>query len=465
MKKIFFSVLITLVALSGYAQKFAISTAGIAINNYNNPASNKDDRIQAMDEGKREIDKAAEHPESQMEPQMWLYRGIIYQTIVSDTSLGINVPNGAEVAMEAYIKCIKLDTDKKAKYATPARANLTQTIAYFINVKANAAFNNKDYAGSIGYYKRLLEIIQYDTEKNLAKNNMSDKELYWNMAVIAINGELNKEAKEYLQASIDKGYQDPNAFLYLSNIYLTEGDTASGLKVIEQGRSNFPNTSSLITAEINVYIAQGRVDVLVEKANAAIENSPDNPLLYYVRGNSYQILAESSARQVKRTNDTLAYFAKQLKSATDPKKKAAITAKQNDFKAQLAKQSADYTTFLSSSEKDYLKTIELDAGMFDAYFNMGALYLNQTPDLTDKMNNLPVSAEKEYNDTKAKRDALYKKAIPSFEKALEVVKNPKDEYDICNTLKQIYGQLNDMAKFTEYKKRAEEILAKNKKKK
>jgi tetratricopeptide (TPR) repeat protein len=155
---------------------------------------------------------------------------------------------------------------------------------------------------------------------------MSDKELYWNMAVIAINGELNKEAKEYLQAAIDKGYQDPNAFVYLANIYLTEGDTASGLKVIEQGRSNFPNTSSLITAEINVYIAQGRVDVLVEKANAAIENSPDNPLLYYVRGNSYQILAESNAKLVKRTNDTLAYFAKQLKSATDPKKKAALNS-------------------------------------------------------------------------------------------------------------------------------------------
>jgi len=464
MKKILFSVL-ALVALNGYAQKFAISTAGIAINNYNNPASNQDDKIQAMDEGKREIDKAAEHPESQSDPQMWLYRGIIYQTIISDTSLGIKSPNGAEVAMEAYIKCIKLDTDKKAKYANPARTNLTNYIAYAMNMKANQAFNNKDYVGSLNYYKKILEIIQYDTEKTLSKNNMSDKELYWNMAVIAINGELNKDAKEYLQAAIDKGYQDPNAFLYLANIYLTEGDTASGLKVIEQGRSNFPNTSSLITAEINVYIAQGRVDVLVEKANAAIENSPDNPLLYYVRGNSYQILAESNAKLVKRTNDTLAYFAKQLKSATDPKKKAALTAKQTDFKAQLAKQSTDYSTYLSSSEKDYLKTIELDGGMFDAHFNLGALYLNQTPDLTEKMNNLPVSAEKEYNDTKAKRDALYKKAIPSFEKALEVVKNPKDEYDICNTLKQVYGQLNDMAKFTEYKKRAEEILAKNKKKK
>lgn len=463
MKKILFSVL-ALVALNGYAQKFRVETASIAIRNYENPASTKDDRKAAMEEGKAEIDKAAENPESQSDPKMWYNRGVIYQYIISDTAVGINVPNGGVIAMEAYIKCIKLD-DKKAKYSVPARTNLTNYIAYVMNMKANQAFNNKDYVGSLNYYKKILEIIQYDTDKNLSKNNMSDKELYWNMAVIAINGELNKEAKEYLQAAIDKGYQDPNAFVYLANIYLTEGDTASGLKVIEQGRSNFPNTSSLITAEINVYIAQGRVDVLVEKANAAIENSPDNPLLYYVRGNSYQILAESNAKLVKRTNDTLAYFAKQLKSATDPKKKAALTAKQTDFKSQLSKQSADYATFLSSSEKDYLKTIELDGGMFDAHFNLGALYLNQTPDLTEKMNNLPVSAEKEYNDTKAKRDALYKKAIPSFEKALEVVKNPKDEYDICNTLKQVYGQLNDMAKFTEYKKRAEEILAKNKKKK
>lgn len=464
MKKILFSAL-TLAALTGYAQKFRVETASIAIRNYENPASNKDDRKAAMEEGKAEIDKAAENAESQADPKMWFNRGVIYQYIISDTSLGISAPNAAEVAMEAYIKCIKLDVDKKPKYAGPARTNLTNYIAYVMNMKANQAFNNKDYAGSLSYYKKILEIIQYDTDKNLAKNNMSDKELYWNMAVIAINGELNKEAKDYLQAAIDKGYQDPNAFLYLANILLTEGDTASGLKVIEQGRINFPNTSTLITAEINVYIAQNRADLLVEKSNSAIENNPDNPLLYYVRANSYQVLAESNAKTVKKLNDTLNYFSKQLKATTDAKKKATLTTRQNEFKTQLTKATTDYTAYLGSAEKDYQKTIELDPGMFDAHFNLGALYLNQTPELTEKMNNLPVSAEKEYNDTKAKRDALYQKAIPSFEKALENVKNPKDEYDICNTLKQVYGQLNDMAKFTEYKKRAEEILAKNKKKK
>jgi hypothetical protein len=52
--------------------------------------------------------------------------------------------------------------------------------------------------------------------------------------------------------------------------------------------------------------------------------------------------------------------------------------------------------------------------MFDAHLIWARCNLNQTPDLTEKMNNLPVSAEKEYNDTKAKRDALYKKSHSEF---------------------------------------------------
>ena len=58
----------------------------------------------------------------------------------------------------------------------------------------------------------------------------------------------------------------------------------------------------------------------------------------------------------------------------------------------------------------YLNAIALDADYFDAYNNLGSLYLDQAIPLIDKMNNLGLSQadQKKYNSLKSQRNKLYK---------------------------------------------------------
>ncbi len=72
-----------------------------------------------------------------------------------------------------------------------------------------------------------------------------------------------------MQKLINMDYQDPIIYLLMGNIWFTEKDTAKGMSYIEQGRGKFPTDKDLINTELNVYLAQGKQDVLLKKLDVA----------------------------------------------------------------------------------------------------------------------------------------------------------------------------------------------------
>mgnify|MGYP001260035189 CR=1 FL=1 len=91
----------------------------------------------------------------------------------------------------------------------------------------------------------------------------------------------------------------------------------------------------------------------------------------------------------------------------------------------------------------YLSAIALDADYFDAYNNLGSLYLDQAIPLIDKMNNLGLSQadQKKYNSLKSQRNKLYNQAQPYLEEAVRI---NDSEIQLLKALKDVCYQTDDI---------------------
>lgn len=74
------------------------------------------------------------------------------------------------------------------------------------------------------------------------------------------------------------------------------------------------------------------------------------------------------------------------------------------------------------AKKYYEKAIAINPKYFNAYNNLGALYLAGDDKIVKEMNSLGMSPKesKRYDELKAKRQKMFSSAIPYFEKALEI---------------------------------------------
>jgi len=147
----------------------------------------------------------------------------------------------------------------------------------------------------------------------------------------------------------------------------------------------------------------------------AIEQDPKNKTLYLVSGSMYEKLFNN------------AFEAKDM-----------ATADANFAKA----------------EEFYNKSIEMDAGYFDAIYSLGALYFNKTTPMRKEMNDLPLSETARYDALKSEVTSLMGKALPFFIQADSI--NDKD-YNTIFALKEIYARQDDLAKSNEYKARLEAL--------
>ena len=97
----------------------------------------------------------------------------------------------------------------------------------------------------------------------------------------------------------------------------------------------------------------------------------------------------------------------------------------------------------------YKKAIELDNEYVDAYYNLGALYYNQS--ITAKSVAGDYSGEK-YDSEMKKADDMLRKAIPLLERVLSL--SPSDKSTL-RVLKSLYFNLDDMDNYTRIKKQLE----------
>lgn len=454
--------LLMLAAFSGlavYAQKSAVESAAIYLNNGE------------MEDAKKSIDAASQDDETKNDPKMWFYRAVVYDTLYRNPTAyaAIADPETVEKFAISCKKCMETDTKKRYEYYCGI-AVLNSAIACYI--KAYDYVQADDPKNAAKYFQYVLEAIPFDKEKNLQKNNINEKSIILTMANLFLNIKDYGNAKNNLQKLIDMDFQKPEIYRFMGMIYFTEGDTTKGLTYIEQGRLQFPSDKGLINDELNIYLNQGRRDVLLKKLNDALEVDGENAILLFVRANVYDNYAKNSIEESRNAKDTATKISSKAKTATPANKLKLDAAAKTYTKLadSLFKMNKEYVT---KAEADYKKVIEVKEDYVDAYFNLGALTNNKTTEIVDRMNALKAPTQAEYDKKwgvmKKEQDAILTVALGYFLKALEYAESlpdnepAKKEYknetlkSILLSMQQVYANLGDEKKTMETKKRRMEL--------
>jgi tetratricopeptide (TPR) repeat protein len=389
MKQLVFGFLL-FASISSYSQKSNVASAAEYYKKYHD-----------LEKAKEAIDLAAQDESTSNDPKMWYYRGAIYLAIYRDKEIGSKYPDAVSVSATSFINCLKTDKGKDVINYTDSCNRYLWTAGFGLYNKGFDAYKSGDLATATKFFNQVLDVIPYDKENNLKRNNITVDVVNKMHYLVAKKSNDVEKQKLYLQKLIDAKFNEPAIYASMGRLYLEQKDTARALTYIESGKKIFEDYLPLMEMESNIYIAQGRIDELITKLDKDIEVIPDNEMLYYRRGLLHQ-----------------------------------------------NKGNAD------KAEVDYKKAIELKPDFLDATYSLGILYFNQAVDFTKAAN--AAKNNDEAAKGKEKYEAKFKQAQPYFEKAKEL--NPKKTEEdnnlyahTLNSLKQIYVRTNQMDKYNEVK--------------
>jgi len=260
-------------------------------------------------------------------------------------------------------------------------------------------FKAKNYNEALASFESVLKMSPGDTSVIL------------NAAYSADLGGNSEKAKMYYGQLTSMHYQDDKIFVSLSNLYKQDRDTSRALSILQDGRTLFPDSLSLILAEINIYLASGNHQEAIGMLNKAIEKDPKNQSLYLALGSTYDNMA-------------------------NPK----------DSHGNDLPKPAKYEEYMLKSEEVYKKGLEVDPNNFEINFNLGALYFNQAAEMANAANN--IKSNEEFEKAKEKYNKKFRESEPYLEKALEL--NPGD-VTTMNSLKQLYVRTGETEKYNRMK--------------
>ena len=421
MKKTFFLVAFIICAVIVKSQPVNVQSAY----NYFNK--------QKYDKAKEAIDLAALDAKTSTWGKTWYYRGNIYLNICisSDPKIKSLDSNALQVAYDSYQNAIKYD--EKKEFTNEIMGQLMVCSEQYYN-RGVEFFNKKLYNKSLAYFEKTVNI-------NLLFSKTDADAMYY-AALSADYLNQSDAAKKYYKKLYDLNYKNLATYFAMQRFYKKNKDTAKAMEAIQKGLTLYPDilknqmaqfekkkdpekekktkdmlelqNLNLLIEETNIYIAKGQNDKAQENLLKAIKKDSTNPNLYYSIGGIYD----------KIYYDTTKTMPERLKA-------------------------------YNQAEKKYKDAIALKPDYFDANYNLGALYFNESVRILEAADR--IKDENAYNIEKAKVEALWQKALPYLEKAIKV--QPNDQNTLIS-LKQIYARTKQYDKAKEMNQRLEDLKQK-----
>ncbi len=354
------------------------------------------------------IESALKDGEVSSKGKSWLTKGEIFKELSSNEFYSLKYPDAALNATNAYKKALDVCEKKfEINEAVTGLAGLGEGL----NKSAANKLDKKDYEGSYNNLNALLDIKSILDEKGkgdmlLAKAEDLSRTEFFTAYTARLAGKEKRSATLFEKlAKSDFAKEEPSIFV---NLYLlnekTDEDKAIGF--LKQGREIFPEDQTLLLNIAQHYLNKNDLAGAESALSEAIAKDPDNAILITSLGKVYDDLYQ----------------------------------KDDKF-------NPDY---FKSAEKYYVAAIEKKGDHIPALYNLGALYFNATKPLREKMNNLPMSADKEYNQLKEEVNTKMKQALPYFEKVEALDANDKNT---VIALKEVHAALGDAEKSSKYKKK------------
>tara|TARA_Y100000385_G_scaffold287882_1_gene353144 strand:+ start:371 stop:1645 length:1275 start_codon:yes stop_codon:yes gene_type:complete len=424
MNKKIITIFLAFVALNINAQKLQLTEAATEYkNNFSKSwmmqpdqlAKNKATLIKAKKAIDESYSKQTATPSlpAKLLTKMYYYRGMIYLDYMMMSAMDQEILTeleafGEEKLNEAAFgslkKCIELDIKNQWK------SDITRKVDGLRGMSINGGvqlFQNGDYKNAFEAFKGA--VLMYDVI------SIPDTLAMVNAALAAEKMKSYDNAYLYYKMCADNNYGN-RAEMYQSMIRVLNSeedkDEAKILSVIEEGKTRFPKDYVLNVEEFNFWYAKGDNDKAQQALQKAIEADPTNKLLHFNIGVTYDNLS-NKYHEKKEHDKAFEYMDKAIEG--------------------------------------YQSAINIDAEYVDAYYNLGALYYNQSITLKSVAGDL--SGEK-YDAEMARADEMLKKAIPSLEKVLKLAPTDKSTLRV---LKSLYFNLDDMDNYSRIKKQLESL--------
>ena len=426
MKKSVFILLVAFLsttAIFGQAEK-DLKSASKALSKY---FLDPDGNAEALQESVELLNKAFQSEEVKNMASSWITRGKIYNEVANsefkektlNPEYKISVADAAIQAFQAYSQASKMAEKKSEKKSVSTGIVEAEN---HLNNFAIFAYQDQDYGTAFSNFSSTLQA--HDLIKSMGGTSRLDEvenayndQLFF-AAISGYYGDKKTESKPLFEKLFKMKSEEPVVYEALYSINKEEGDE-NAIRYLEAGREMFPDDTSILFAEINHYLTEGKLEQLIEKLKTAIEKEPDNVSVYTTLGSVYDQL--------------------QAKALEEGDEKKAAMYFDNAF---------DY----------YNQAMERDNTNFEAVYSMGALYYNKAASYVEKLNefaaDLTPEGMKMYDSTKIEMDALFEKALPFFSKAEGM--NGQDGNTLI-ALKEIYARLNDLEKSEAYKAKFEAL--------
>ena len=294
-------------------------------------------------------------------------------------------------AYDNYLKSIELDDGNSMENLV-----IVQLPALSNDFLAWAAseFEAENYEKSLLAFEKLLEIQGSDIYMGTI-----DTVVVFNTALAAYNAKDYEKAHKYLDWSIDLDYEGTTPYLLNYQAFMEQNDLDNAEMSLRKAFEAYPGDEQVLLTMIQFFIDNDKKDDALDYLNIAIQEDSDNHQLYYAKGVMHM-------------------------------------------------QSELYDKALEAM----LKSIEIKDDYFESQYNAGVCYYNKASGMFDEANN--IMEPEEYNAAIKEAQAVFAKAIPYMERALEL--NP-DDYDTLTSLKELYYRLQKTDKYEEIVKKIEAL--------
>jgi tetratricopeptide (TPR) repeat protein len=305
----------------------------------------------------------------------------------------------AQFTNELVNHAIELNSQEKFSEASDALY-----LAYTLDEESNADylyFAASSAVNALAYDKAM---VYYQTLKSMNYTGISTKYYATEVAtgeeieIDAATAKIYAKSKEFTNLrEEDTESRLPEIVKNIALIHINQGNNDKAMAAVKDARKLSPKDIGLILTEADLYIKLGDQARFASLMQEAIEQDPNNAILYYNLG---------------------------VVNANEGNRDAAI----------------DY----------YKKSIELDSSYEASYLNIASVILEGESAIVDEMNSLGTSNadNRKYDLLKAKREGLFLDAVPYLEQLISI--NPKS-VEALTTLKNIYGTIGNTPKFKQYR--------------
>lgn len=286
--------------------------------------------------------------------------------------------------LNAAANAFKTDTETSGSSYAKKSVNELIRCAIAYNNAAYDKYDSKDFALALNLFEKVVEVNAYDAIGKVDTSNL------YNASLMAVQAKDSEKVIELTSRLIELDPDNGDYHLTLVKEFTKTENNEARFEAIKKGRDLAPNHTGLIFEEVNYYLANNDNDGLLISLESAIAAAPDNKILHFAKGS-----ALGSLNKYDEAKDA------------------------------------------------YIAAIALDADYFDAYNNLGSLFLDQAAPLVDKMNNLGLSQadQKKYTALKKQRNQLYKLAKPYLEEAVRI---DDTAYQVLSALKDVCYQTDDI---------------------